>query len=656
MTAALIGLAVIAAAAAAGVGPARWIDGRDPPGGLGAALGLAVVVVAGVDVAAVWRFTPVVFLGVWALAIAAAWLVRRPAPGVGVESGSGPRRRLLVLVALLTLAPLLVLPVPLDTDAQGFGMLALAIRDGGTIDSLAPWRPDILYLYSPGALALFAAVSALAPGALMSDVMSGTAHAAAVLFVWLAWDFGRELERRSSSQAPVPADRDRASATWPWATAWSAALAAGFWSALFDAHYTAIVGLLFSLAFVVAILRAWRTGLHRDVAVAAVALAAVPIAHADSATIAALGVVAFGAGGWIWVTAAARRRLYTALAASIALALVFAGPWLASLAPLVGTGIASPYGVSGSHARMMLTFHGIAVPLLAVGGAIVGLKARRAWAVVMMLWLALVAEASVLGWVQRALSDAAGVLVRFTYPYSVAWHGPIVPYVALGAGALVLLRRRFGGAGDTPRAPRAWALVTAALIVVVGLATAPELRDRSRPILGIHGAFASDNDVLAMRWIRAETPPAARVLNYPGDQAGRRDWEAHWAPVLTERDCVYFRMQLFFLARPGSQARDALARARAEQTAMLEFWRDPANPAHAERLRGAGVQYVLVPESVGDPASLARAWRWQPPALLDGVRSTAADAVYLRRVFEAGGARVYRVVADDDAAGMETAR
>lgn len=52
----------------------------------------------------------------------------------------------------------------------------------------------------------------------------------------------------------------------------------------------------------------------------------------------------------------------------------------------------------------------------------------------------------------------------------------------------------------------------------------------------------------------------------------------------------------------------------------------------------------MVPESVGDPASADRAWRWQPPALLaDGV-SLPADAPYLALAFESGGAQVFRVL------------
>lgn len=159
------------------------------------------------------------------------------------------------------------------------------------------------------------------------------------------------------------------------------------------------------------------------------------------------------------------------------------------------------------------------------------------------------------------------------------------------------------------------------------------------------GALASRNDVAAMRWLRRNSAPEARVLNYPGNLPAMRDWEGHWAPVLTERDCVYFRMQPFFLDDPRWGVPGALAAAHREQREMLAFWRDPGAPPQAERLAEAGIRYVLVPEAVADPSSLDDAWRGRPPALLDGVSPPALEAGFLEPVFRAGGAIVYRVIA-----------
>jgi hypothetical protein len=168
----------------------------------------------------------------------------------------------------------------------------------------------------------------------------------------------------------------------------------------------------------------------------------------------------------------------------------------------------------------------------------------------------------------------------------------------------------------------------------------------SRHVVRAQGAFSTHNDVAAMRWIRANTAPQARILNYPGDRDKGFDWEAHWAPVITERDCVYFRMQLFFVPGSIDTTADAVAAASAEQQELVSFWRDPADPANGERLRRAHVSYVLVPESVGDPSAASASWRWQPPALLPHTVSSPADAPYLRLVHASGGAQVYAVIAD----------
>jgi hypothetical protein len=164
----------------------------------------------------------------------------------------------------------------------------------------------------------------------------------------------------------------------------------------------------------------------------------------------------------------------------------------------------------------------------------------------------------------------------------------------------------------------------------------------SRGRLGFYGAFASANDIVAMRWLHDHTPAGARVLNYPGDYPAGRDWEAHWAPVIAERDCVYFRRQPFFLDAQAEPIDPG--RGYEEQLTLLDFWRDPADPSNRRLLQEAGIEFVLVPESVGDPESLGRSWRWQPPALLPNSESQPGEAPYLTLAFRSGGAQVYRLL------------
>lgn len=641
MTAAFVGIVFGTILVLAGGALGRWLAPSGNSRALGAAAASAVAVLTSVNVATLWRFHPGAALipcaGLAAWTIASSWNVRRRArPGT---SPAAPALGVLALVALASLAPLLVLPVPLDTDAQGFGMLALAIREGGTLHTLAPWRPDIEYLYAPGALAMFATVSELARPAGLPAVMMGVSHACVVLFVWLAWSFGHEIGASFANRPAEAASGALVSDGWAWATSIAAALSVGLWTALLDAHYTAVFGLWLTLAFLTAFAGYVRSGRRRLLVTAAATLAAVPVVHADSAMILAFGVAAMAGVGWIFLPPSERRRWIVGLPVAVALAVAIAAPWLLSLRPLIQSGIESPYESSLSHLRQAVLYHGIAWPVLSIAGAIVWMKRGSPWPLVMVLWCLIALETSVLGWSRVLSPGIADALLRFNYPFSVAWHAPVIPYMTLGAGALVwALRRR---ARAVPRGPRPSLVAAAALCVVVGMLAAPALLSASRSIAPFHGAFATANDLEAMRWIRASASADARVLNYPGDYEARRDWEAHWAPVVTERDCVYFRMQPFFLsAHPGG---GGLARAFAEQRDLLAFWRDPARPAHAARLSAAGIGYVLVPESIGDPATLDRAWRWQPPALLEPTRPRLEDAAYLELVFEQGAARVYRV-------------
>ena len=113
----------------------------------------------------------------------------------------GPRDlAFLTLAALVFVIPALLFPVPLDTDAQGFGYLALMLREGGDFTSLAPWHPEITYLYAPGFTAIVAYLSAQI-GAGMHEAQLGVGAMLGVFAVWLAYDFGAELRDKRLGRA-----------------------------------------------------------------------------------------------------------------------------------------------------------------------------------------------------------------------------------------------------------------------------------------------------------------------------------------------------------------------------------------------------------------------------------------------------------------------
>jgi hypothetical protein len=108
-----------------------------------------------------------------------------------------------------------------------------------------------------------------------------------------------------------------------------------------------------------------------------------------------------------------------------------------------------------------------------------------------------------------------------------------------------------------------------------------------------------------------------------------------WVPVIAERDSVYYRWQPFFRGNEASLA---------EQERLRAFWDDPADPDNAQLLRDAGIDYVIVPQLVTNPASIDTMFRWGDTWADDiKMRSRVADAAYLQRVFNDGGAEVYAI-------------
>ncbi|MBZ0300726.1 MAG: hypothetical protein K8J31_13335, partial [Anaerolineae bacterium] len=228
-------------------------------------------------------------------------------------------------------------------------------------------------------------------------------------------------------------------------------------------------------------------------------------------------------------------------------------------------------------------------------------------------------------------------IFRYDYPFSVAWHGPIIPYTILaGLGLLGLWDRLVSARVRFALHRSAYALLGAgALIALALLIFSPQVLQFSKGRLTFFGAFASRADVQAMDWLRQNTPADARVLNFPGTRFDNSH-EGDWVPVISERDSIYYRWQPFFHNTETSLT---------EQDALRAFWHDPANPDHADLLRAHAIDYVIVPQIVVDPDSFATAWRWNSPFAWDfEMQSSVADAPYLEPVFEADGAQVYRVL------------
>lgn len=534
------------------------------------------------------------------------------------EGWPGPRDLVLFgLVALIFVIPVLMLPVPADTDAQGFGYLALMARMGGGFTSLAPWHPEIQVLYSPGFTVLAAYLSRQL-GQPLHLVQFSIGAVLGVLLIWLAYDFGTEMQDKRLGRAIALAMLG----------------GVGLYLAYLDSHYTAMLGLVFVLAFLTYALRYLHHGLTGDAIAAGLMLGAVVLAQPDATIALGLGYVPWLLTMWLGRPKPTLRRWLVLAAAVPLLAVLAISPWLASIRELLGSNVTSPFERDPGYWRVMLVYHGVWIVPVALVGAVVGLRRRSQAAILAAVWLILILDFSTTGILPGLFSGLLAPILRYDYPFSLAWHGPIIPYSILGGIGLLWLWDRFVEPRFGAALHRyAYGLMGAAAVVALAAALfSGPLLSLTRGHLQMYGAFSSAADVQAMNWLRANAEPDARVLNYPAPHEG------DWVPVIAERDSIYFRPQPFF----RGENIPTVDRPSDEQTRLMAFWHNPADPANAALLSAARVGYVIVPQVVTKPDSLAQQFRWHAPFTVE-MQSPVSSAPYLELVYDADGAQVYKL-------------
>ncbi len=626
MSALLVYAIFIGLLLSAGTLAASGLPGRGARIALGAALMLALAIDA------TWLFAPLdgwshglgdaAWAGVFALIVLIAlsrayhYQSRPDLPRWMWPSARDVAVLLVLIVAFGAVVALL--PVPLDTDAQGFGYLALTLREGQDYTTLAPWHPEISYLYSPAYPGLIAHLSARLPVGIHVLQLAFSA-ATAVIFLWLAYDLGAELGDRRLARAFLLA----------------ALIGLGLLTAFLDSHYTALLALVCSLAFLTFVLRYLRSRRWSNALFAAICLAAVPLSQPDTTIALIIGYVP-----WLALLPLARPRVRWQTWAVVAIvipltALALVAPWLASIRDLLGSDIESPFEVALEHWRTLVLMHGGVIVLLALVGAALGLRQRTPAQLLMIVWLIAIVEFSTLGLLERLFPEVMAPLLKYDYPFSLAWHGPIIPYIVLGGTAIAWLAERIGvervDAWTRRLAYPAIALMLMA--VALGVVYFDEAVDWARDNVAFYGAFSSHADIAAMEWLRDNTAPGARILNHPGPH------EADWAPVIAERDTVYFRPQPFF---------QGVAQVENEQEVFRLLWRAPGDPTQdfAALLADYGIDYVLLPQVFGRPDALDDMLRGRPPIpeATSYLSSPLSAASYLRLVYDEDGARIYEVM------------
>ncbi len=338
---------------------------------------------------------------------------------------SGRDLLLFVFAALVFIIPALIAPVPLDTDAQGFGYLALMAKLGGGFDTLAPFHPEITYLYSPGFPALMAYLSQQL-GLGLHIIQMGVAAVIGGMMIWLAYDFGSELQDKRLGRAM--------------ALAMLGGL--GLFTAYMDSHYTTLLALLFSLAFVTYVIRYLKHRYPADAIAAGLMLGAVVLTQPDTTIILGLGFVPWLATMWLGKPRPTPRAwLVIALGVPL-VALLGILPWLLHVRDLLGGDIVSPFARDPNYWQVMITYQGIVIVPFALIGAVVGLRRRSQAAIMAVGWLILVLDFSTTGIIAQSVSMAADFALRLSLQHRVArtdhpLHDPRRHRAALGLGSLL---------------------------------------------------------------------------------------------------------------------------------------------------------------------------------------------------------------------------
>ncbi len=520
--------------------------------------------------------------------------------------------------------------VPWDTDAQGFSWLIVTVQQSGSINTLAPFHPEIGWFYSPSFFIIGALLSDLT-GAVAPDTALGLGHILGIGLVFSIAGVGRLLL----------GDRGY----W-----WTLALAASsiaLLTSLMDSAYTTMHGLWVTCVFLMMLSKAVSSQpsaissadsqpllrITPYAFAAGLALSGVLLAHGDAIIQLLIVYLPFYVVVFLAKPRFSKDQYLLLIIVIPVLGVLLSAPWLlVNFDLILNIDVHERQSPVNWFAQAIWYLNG--VWLLAVGilGALYATYKRHWLGLWCALWLLATYEFGIWGNIDKLSKATAFDPLSVGYPYGITWHAPIIPLPILAALILVPF-------GDWLAPKVRWeqrrtgVMWLALATTVVGLiATPPIIRQLTQrlnggPVMSI----ASPADLDAYSWIKHNTAPDALLLNYPDH------FEGQWAPVYAERQAIYEREQLFFIGASKLFARWDL---------METAYHDPVNPQSENLIRLTGVDYIVVPQWQGNPESFKRDYqRLRLPANTEQL-SWFGDADYLELVADFDGAQIYKVVID----------
>ncbi len=426
------------------------------------------------------------------------------------------------LVAIAIIIPLVHLPAALGTQGQIIGFHSLTSLHGESFRSLAPFDPHSQVIVSPG----FHALSAYLSGQLsqpISLIQLSLAAVSVYLLVWLAYDFGSELRDKRLGRALAIA------------TLMSGSIHLSY----LDGHFAELLALLFLKAFLVYALRFLREFNLADLIAGGLMIGAVFYTSLTVSLIALLGFALLCLLSWARVGADFTRKSRWGYAIGFPLvALLGISPWLYNNLTLIFPISTSTYPADFGLLTDIVIGNGILIIPLAVWGITIALRDPgnlRLVSLLMLLWLALILEFSLVGLIGKLLPPI-GALVNAP---NMAQHGTILPLSWFGGLALLRLWETNLPQNLKRRLRQlAYPLMAATGLLLLALAFAFEpIVTTLRPLLNLPEQTMSRDDYAAMLWLRDNAPEDAIVLSADGEG---------WLPIVSERHAVDFRAVAYF--------------------------------------------------------------------------------------------------------------
>jgi hypothetical protein len=538
---------------------------------------------------------------------------------------------ILSIISLVFLSLPLVINVPFDVDGQGFGYMSLVVKQSGSITNLAPYNPEIEWVYSP-AFPIFSAFISDTFDIPLHVVMPVFSAIMAILLLIYGYEFGKRVKNKM------------------FGFLFAFCQVCGIWLflAFFDSHYAGILATFFLIVFIDYFFRTYEKPTKKNIFISSFALTGIFYSHPDTIFNFLIGFCIF----YLTVLFCRHKKKFdlkkylTLFGIIPFLAVIFSLPYMIHVISILRKYSFEHVGfyTQLSNIKIMFIYGGVLVPILSVIGLYFAFKKRTAINILMITWFFAIIEFSSIGLFEYIFSYLPFNPLFLMYPFGIAWHAPIIPLPFLAAITLYNLfiyfeKKKFIFYIFIKKNINLFLIIILFLLIgSIFFANKIILCSKKLP-LPLYGEFSSYDDVNAMLWIKENTPEDALIFNYarahpeyPATSYSR--FEGDWVPTITERKTVFFRNQPFFFNKEDSIE---------YQQSMFYAYYDPVNETSNLLIYKANIDYVIVPQMFENPNEFSKMYRWRYYKTFEQL-SSFDDADYLKLVYDSNGAKVYKVI------------